>query len=293
MSDPRPPLSVVIPARKGLGEVAPVLDALLPSAEATGTEIIVVGDVGGEAAPAGASVRLVPLPVAELLALHRAGIEQASGELVAIGEDHAVPRPDWCEAVIRAHAEHPEASAIAGCLVNATDATAVGRANFLSFAAAWQPPMPALPGGRPPPASALTFKREALAGAGSQAPGWLEGELIPSLFEGGLMVADDRIVVDHYQDHGGLWSLLNGFRSARCSYGVHRDRLTRGARVRLARWTIHGIPRRLYGEARDASRGGPVTALEWALVGVIATGHGLGATAGTLFGRGRSGDRLA
>ena len=137
--------------------------------------------------------------------------------------------------MIRAHAEHPEAAAVAGCLVNATDATVVGRANFLAFAAAWQPPMPTLPGGRPPPASALSFKRDALEGIGSHEPGWLEGELIPSLFEEGLMAADDRIVVDHHQDHGGLWSLVNGFHSARCSYGRHRDGLTPAARRRLAR----------------------------------------------------------
>ena len=288
-----PPLSVVLPTRGGLAEVTPVHDALIPSAEASGTEVLVVGNVGSDESPPGTSVRLIDLPTDEILALHRRGIEEAAGEVIAIGEDHAVPRGDWCEAVVRAHAEHPEAAAVAGCLVNATDATVVGRANFLSFAAAWQPPMPSLPGGRPPPSSALTFKRTVLEGAGSQVPGWLEGELIPSLFEDGLMVADDRIVVDHYQDHGGLWSLVNGFHSARCSYGVHRDGLTPAARRRLARWAVHAMPRRMFGEARRACEGRRVSTVEWALVALIAGCHGLGATAGTLFGPGRSGDRVA
>jgi hypothetical protein len=293
MREPRPPLSVVIPTRGGLAEVAPALGALLPIAEASGTEVIVVGNVEGEKPPPGSPLRLVALPAAEIMALHSRGIEEASGEVIALGEDHAVPRTDWCEAVTRAHAEHPEAAAVAGCLVNATDATVVGRANFLAFAAAWQPPMPTLPDGRPPPASALSFKRDALEGIGSHEPGWLEGELIPSLFEQGLMAADDRIVVDHHQDHGGLWSLVNGFHSARCSYGRHRDGLTPAARRRLARWAIHGIPRRLYGEARKATDGTGVTPVESALVALITIGHGLGATTGTLFGPGRSGDRLA
>jgi hypothetical protein len=213
--------------------------------------------------------------------------------VIAIGEDHAVPRPDWCEAVIRAHAEHPEAQAIVGCLVNATDATVAGRANFLAFASAWQPPMPTLPGERPPPASALTFKRSALEGIGSEAPGWLEAELIPSLFEGGLMVADDRIVVDHHQDHGSLWSIRNAFHSARASYGSQSRGLTPKARRNLARWTILGIPRRLRAEVREATRGTRVGRLEWALISLIAAGHGVGGTVGTLFGPGRSGDRLA
>ena len=43
---PRPPLSVVIPARDGLAEVAPVLEALIPAANATGTEVVIVGDTG-------------------------------------------------------------------------------------------------------------------------------------------------------------------------------------------------------------------------------------------------------
>jgi hypothetical protein len=290
---PRPPLSVLIPVRGAMAEVAPVLEALIPSAEKTGTEVVVIGDTDGEEPPHGLPARLIPMPVMDLLDLHRRGIEEASGEVIAVGEDHAVPTADWCEAVIRAHAEHPEAAAIAGCLVNATDATVAGRANFLAFAAPWQPPMPTLPVGRPPPASALTFKRGALRGIGSEAPGWLEGELIPSLFDRGLMVADERIVVEHCQDHGSLWSIRNAFHSARCSYGYHRNGLTQAARRRLAIWAVHGIPRRLRAEAREASAGTRVGPVESALIAVIAVGHGVGGAAGTLLGPGRSPNRVA
>src|SRR5262249_45304077 len=149
---------------------------------------------------------------------------EARGAIVAIGEDHAVPRPGWCEAVIRAHAERPEAPAIVGCLVNATDATVAGHANFLAFAAPWQPPMPTLPPKRPPPSSTLSLKRSALEGIEDEAPGWFEAGLLPALFEEGRLVADDRIVVDHHQDHGGLWSVVNAFHSARSSYGFERSK---------------------------------------------------------------------
>jgi hypothetical protein len=293
MGESRPPLSVVIPTRGGLEEVVAPLEALLPAARATGTEVVVVGNVGGQSPPPGAPVRLVSLEAPEMLALHRRGIEAAGGEVIAIGEDHAVPREDWCEAVIRAHAERPEAAAVAGCLVNATDATISGRANFLSFAASWQPPMPTLPDGRPPPASALSFKRDALEGIGAHEAGWLEGELIPSLFERGLMVADERIVVDHHQDHGSVWAIRNAFHSARSSYGSHRRGLTPEERRRLARWAIWNIPRRLRSEARAATAGTRIGFAESALVALIAAGHGLGGATGILFGPGRSGERLA
>ncbi|HWM64472.1 MAG TPA: hypothetical protein VNP96_10860 [Solirubrobacterales bacterium] len=287
----RPPLSVAIPARDGLAEVVPVLEALIPAAEETGTEIVVVGGTDTES-PAGC-VRVIPTPVADMVALRRQAMAEATGAVVAVGEDHAVPRPGWCEAVIRAHADHPEAAAIAGCLVNATDQTLSGRANFLAFAAAWQPPMATLPGGRPPPSSALSFKREALAGIGSKALGWLEAELIPTLFERGLMVADERVVVDHYQDHGGAWSIRNAYDSARSSYGYLQSRLDPAERRKLALWTLSRIPPRLHKEAREAARGTRTGVGEAALIGLIVTAAGAGAAAGAMLGPGRSPERVA
>jgi hypothetical protein len=287
-----PPLSVVIAVREGLAEITAVLGALVPPAEATGTEVVIVGDLRGEQPPAG-PVRLIDLPTEDIYALRRRGVEESRGEVVAIGEDHAVPRPDWCSAVIRAHAEHPEAAAIAGCLVNATDATLAGRANFLAFAASWQPPMPVLPGDRPPPSSALSFKRSALAEIGSRPTGWFEASLIPALFEAGKMAADERIVVDHFQDHGSLWAVRNAYDSARASYGYERPRLSSAERRKVARWSIANVPGRLRREARDAARGAPVPAPERALISLIAAGAGLGATLGTIFGPGRSPIRVA
>jgi hypothetical protein len=290
--EPRPPLSVVLPAREGFAEVAAVVDVLVPLAAEVGAELVVVGDVGDVESPA-ERVRLVHLPATDILALHHRGLEEARGEVVAIGEDHAMPRPDWCEAVIRAHAEHPEAPAVAGCLVNATDATLAGRANFLAFAAPWQPPMPALPPGRPPPASALSFKCAALAPVRSEAAGWLEANLIPTLFTSGGMVADERIVVDHHQDHGSFWSVRNAYDSARASYGYERSRLTPAERRELARWTLATVPGRLREEARAGLAGEPMTMPETVLVGLIAIAAGLGAAAGSLLGSGVSADRVA
>lgn len=286
-----PPLSVVIPVREGLAEIAAVLDALVPAAEATGTEVLIVGDLGAERPPT-PSLRLIDVPTDDIYALRRRALEEAKGEVVAIGEDHAVPRPEWCEAVIRAHAEHPEAAAVVGCLVNATDATLAGRANFLAFAASWQPPMPVLPGDRPPPCSALSFKRDALAEIGSRPTGWFEAGLIPSLFEAGRMVADQRILVDHFQDHGSLWSIRNAYDSARASYGYGRPGLSRKDRRKVARWAIANVPGRLRREAREA-KGAALPAIESALVSLIAVAAGVGGALGVLLGGGRSPERVA
>jgi hypothetical protein len=289
----RPPLSVAIPAREGLDEVAPVLDVLVPLVEAVGAEVVVTG--GPEPAPPTPSpaVRAIPMPVDDILVLRHRAIAEAAGELIAIGEDHAVPRPDWCEAVIRAHAERPEAPAIVGCLVNATTANISARANFLAFAAEWQPPMPTLPGVRPPPASALTLKRGAVADISARPPGWFEAELLPALFAEGALVADERIVVDHYQDHGALWAVVNAFHGSRAAYGHLRGQLEPAERRRVARWAVDGILRRVRRQARAATAPTGMGRLESALVTTIGAANGIGGVVGTLCGPGRSADRVA
>lgn len=283
---PRPPLSVVIPARDGVPEARPVLDVLVPLAEASGTEVLVVGGPEPEAPVPSAAVRTIPMDTDDIFVLRHRAIAESRGEIVAIGEDHAVPRPDWCEAVIRAHAEHPDALAVAGCLVNATVSNVAARANFLAFAAEWEPPMPTMPALRPPPSSTVTFKRAAIEGIGSRPPGWFEAELLPALFAEGAMVADERIVVDHYQDHGALWSVVNSFHSSRAAYGYLRADLDRAGRRRVARWTLDGILRRVRHQARAAAGAEGMGKRESALVTAIGVANGLGGTVGTMVGPG-------
>jgi len=285
------PLSVVIPAREGIVEIAPVLAGLEEEAREAGVEVIVVGPASGGAAPEW--VRLIEMDDPSMLALRRRAVLAARGEIVAIGEDHAVPRPGWCRDVIRAHAEHPEAAVVIGCLVNATDDTVAGRANFLAFAAAWQPPMPELPSRRPGPSSTMTFKRSAYEGLEEQPVGWFEATLIPTLFLAGRMVADDRIVVDHYQDHGAVWSVINAYDSARSSYGSDRPRLSPAERRRVARWAAAEIPKGLWREARAGAGTKGMSAPVAALVATIVSAAGLGAVLGCLVGPGRSAERVA
>jgi hypothetical protein len=100
----RPPLSVVIPAREGIRELDAVLAELLPQAREAAAEVIVSGGVAG-VAPDG--VRLLPSAETSILGLRLAGVRAAEGELVAIGEDHAVPMPGCIAGIIDAHREHP------------------------------------------------------------------------------------------------------------------------------------------------------------------------------------------
>ena len=280
-----PPLTVVLPTRDGLREIEPAARGLESQARRIGAEVLVVGAV---TEPPPAWMRAVYVEDDDIYKLRSVGLREARGEIVAVGEDHAVPREDWCEAVLRAHAEHPDSPAVAGCLVNATAATLSGRANFLAFAAPFQPPVPASPPLRPPPVSNVSLKRAALADLGS-APGDLEAILLPRLFEEGLIAADERILVDHYQDHGLIWAIANSFHSARASYGRLRGSMRPRERLVMARWSLVHWPHRMMREARART----TDPRELGAVAMIAGGCTAGAVMGSLAGPGRSRARVA
>jgi len=281
-----PPLSVVIATRGGWQAVAPILDVLLPQLRAVDGEVV-VADGRAETPAVPQEVRWIPLRDANLLRLRAIALHNARGAVVAIGEDHYLPGLSWCEAVLRAHTEHPHVAGVVGCLHNATDRTLVGRANFLAFAAPYVRPMPRLPSGRPPPASTLSVKRDVLDEF-RVVPGTLESEMIPRLFEEGRLVADDRIVAHHYQDNGVAWSVRNTWASTRASYGYARARLAPARRPHVARWAVGHIPFLLWNEARRATDGRPSRVFDLAAVAVIAAAAGIGGAVGTLLGPGRA-----
>ena len=286
----RPSLSVVVPARQGRS----LLDGLRPLAEqveAVGGEIVVVDGSGEHVRPT-LPVRWIAVSDTNLLRLRSVAVRAASGAIVAIGEDHAVPRAGWCEAILRAHSEHPDAAAVAGCLVNATDRTVAGRANFIGFAAQYSPPMASLPVQQPPPASTLSFKREVLDELGDST-GRLESDLIPRLFREGRIAADDRVLVEHHQDKGIVWSAQNAFASARAGYGYGRVRQEPAHRREVVRWVLTRMPGVLWQDARDAREKTRYLRRDLPAIALVQASAVAGATLGTLRGPGRAPDRVA
>ena len=285
-----PTISVVIATRDGWSSVGRTIEALVPQVRAAGGEIVVV-DGSGEQTPSAEPVRWISIADRNLLRLRLRAIREARGNVVAIGEDHAVPEPGWCDAVLRAHAEHPRVPVVVGCLVNATHRTVAGRANFLAFAAPYSPPMPTLPAGRPPPVSTLSFKRSALDGL-DDTVGRLETEIIPNLYATGQMVADDRIRFDHYQDHGLVWSVRNVYSVTRAAYGSSDDRSDPERRKEVARWLITKAVSRHWRDARVAD-GVVHRTRDLAAVAVIVSAVAVGGVVGTYLGPGRAADRIA
>lgn len=284
------PLSVVIAIRDADANFADVLRSVIPQCRMTGAEVIVVGPKG-LACPDG--VRVVEVDDTDLNHRRLIGVRHALGAVVAVGEDHAVPRADWCEAVIRGHTENPAALAVAGCLSNSSNRTLSGRVNFLAFAGPFQAPMSEPYPLRPPPLSCMSFKREVLDGLDEA--GRLEAEILPSLWSSNRVKVDDRIVIDHVQDHGLCWAAANSFHSARSSYGLTLGDVRRTWRERAEQmgWALVNVPRRAVGDLRDRSGVFRCSRIELALVGLLGLAAGVGAAAGVAAGVGSSPRRVA
>ena len=115
------PLSVVIGTGEGWPYVRDLLATIRADAESAGAEIVVADGSDKPPPPAGElspNVRWVLAPDASIFVLFAIGLREATGDVVAMTEDHTIPRPGWIPAIIRAHAEHPEAAAIGGAIEN-------------------------------------------------------------------------------------------------------------------------------------------------------------------------------
>src|SRR5689334_18203115 len=93
---------------------------------------------------------------AELRAL---GIQHAHGDLIAITEDHCIPRTDWCAQIIQAHA-HPYA-AIGGAVESGAQ-TALSWAVYLCDYSRYMNPLSDGPSHQLTDCN-VSYKRQALA----------------------------------------------------------------------------------------------------------------------------------
>jgi hypothetical protein len=282
-----PSLSVVIATREPASHLTWILDAVVPQLDEVNGEVLVAcGD--GTAGPPRQRVRYLTARDPNMLRLRRRAIEQSRGSVVAISEDHSTPAPGWARAVLRAHREHADAPAVAGCLVNATPHTVAGRVNFLGFAAPFVPPMTTID--RPPPVSALSFKREVLLGHGEN-PGSIESDLVPRLFADGAIAVDDRIVLDHFQDKGLWWSLVNAYVNTRTNYGYSRS-LGAQPRREVLHWVVTRLWLRQWREAWS-SRWAFRRQADVVFTAAICAATTFGAVVGVLIGPGRAAELVA
>lgn len=218
MPGARPPLSVVVASTQPWPEARACLESLHAQALAVEAEIVLAHRGDGfpdehrEAFP-----EVVPVVDSEASAneLRAIAFEHVGADVVAITEDHCVVAPDWCEGVLAAHREHPEAAAIGGAVENgATDHAIDWAAYFLGNAAAMLPLVDG-PAEKIAAQANISYKRRALP---RQRPpdGFFELDHNAELRRRDeILVADSRLVVHHVQSLGFGGTCAIWFHAAR------------------------------------------------------------------------------
>jgi hypothetical protein len=280
--------SVVLATIEPWPDLANCLAVLEPQVAAVGGEII-VGDGHGEAldaAKAASSERLswIRVPGASVFELRARGVEQARGDIVAMTEDHVVVGEDWCARILEAFADHPEAAAVTGPVLNGSTDKLIDWANFLHTFGPFYPPVNRQQDDRCPPIANIAFRRSAI-GPGPIATGWLELELNPRLFAEGRVHVSDRLTVTHVQSHGFWLTLRSHFDNGRSTTGLRSRPMAR----RQSPWTVFKTGLGAMGGIKKLS---PAARASLPLMFLLSCCHSAGEAVGTLAGPGRSPSRL-
>ncbi len=114
-----PLASIVIPTRARLSYLEVALVSIVPQADATGAEVLVIDDAGPSTATRalverfGARYEPHPGPLG-LNVARNTGVERSTGELVVFVDDDVRVRPEWLGALLDAAREHPEIDVFTG-----------------------------------------------------------------------------------------------------------------------------------------------------------------------------------
>lgn len=239
MTEDPPRLSVVVATREGWTAYRPMFEAHRRALDAVAGELIVI-DGSYEAVPS--ADQLGPLtiwlkhPGESVLELRVHGYEAARGAIVAQSEDHVRVPADWAAAIVRAHAEHPEAAAIGGSADNGSTSNRAEWAAFFAGHGRFAPPLGV--GTRAVVLGLMNVSYKRWAIAGLQAAGSIGvNEVMHQRAlarSGAELLQDDRIRSTHVQAMSlGNASRLS-FHAGRTMAATRRSKLTAAELARIA-----------------------------------------------------------
>lgn len=239
------PATALFATISGWPDAREALRHIVPQVVAVGGEAV-IADGSGRPAPDAeelralgadeSTVRWLSRPGESVFQLRRAGYAAARGEVVAITEDHVHVADGWLAAHLRAHAEHPQAGAVGGGVLNGTDQKLVDWAAFFLTQGPFMPPLANGISERISGAANVSYKRrvlERLTSGGGEDVGLIDWLEFPRALEGEALVADDRALVRHHQSQGLLRTSLAEFDNGRTIAGYRRRRMERGDWLRL------------------------------------------------------------
>ena len=200
-----PSLSIVVASRDPWPMLRGTLDALYPQAVAAGAEIIVPMSRFDVAPPDAdrlyPGVRWIQKKADEsIFQLRALALLDCRAEIICITEDHVTVDPGWCQVVLEAHAQYPEAAAIGGVIENGATTTIKDWASFFTSNGPFMHPIRNGISDDISFQANVSYKRRALPAA------FPEFGLIPSILHrelldgGAVLAATDRMVAVHIQE---------------------------------------------------------------------------------------------
>lgn len=208
-----PALSVIIASVNGRPMIEQCLAALAAQRRGSTPEVI-VADATGEATVRLIHTRFPWVKVVPFAArrsipdLQAAGLAYATGEVIAVIEDHCIVGPAWCEAVVGAHRAEPGCIAVGGPVENGSGERLVDWAVFFCEYSAFMPPLPrslttSIPGNN------VSYKRRAFdqmaIARETLTEGFWEQTLHQELLARGQTFLMDPSIIVYHKKHFGFW----------------------------------------------------------------------------------------
>ncbi|ULA64049.1 MAG: Glycosyltransferase family 2 protein [Nitrospira sp.] len=294
------PLSVVIATTKAWPEIQLCLESLHAQALAIGAEVL-VGDGHGQGLPVDVAerypeVKWIPWSGGSVFFLRELAMTQAAGDVVAVTEDHCTVTPEWCERMLAAHRNHPEAAAIGGVVENGATTRLIDWSNFLIVFGPFTAPIETGLQRTISLQANISYKRRVVPRTLSRL-GMMEFLFNRTLCEQGeILIADDRLIVSHNQTWGFWGTFAAHFHNGRSIAGFRLQRVSWVERlIRLGGcailpayllWVTQGPVIRKRRLLKHALASLPLTVL-------VVTCHAAGEFVGYLFGPGNSPRHLA
>lgn len=155
-----PRLSVLIPSLNGFHYLGPCITALR-NQTIRPDEVIVVDctpDLAARQIPSfdGLRIEILSEPVG-VPQMRSIGFKIATGDLIAMTEDHCVPSRDWCAMIRKSHDENPE-EVIGGAVENGAVQTLVDWSSYFCEYVDFMLPLKNAPSG-PVPGNNVAYKR--------------------------------------------------------------------------------------------------------------------------------------
>jgi hypothetical protein len=225
------PLSIVVATIKPWPEARRCLDALQNQARLVEAEIIVADGHGNglpdDVADSYPEVIWLRKPGGSVFYLRGLAMAKATGEIVAVTEDHCEVSQGWCERIIKAHKEHPDAAAIGGAVENGATTRRIDWANFLLGFGPFTQPIKNGEQDRISLQANISYKRRVIPRVIPQL-GMMEVFFNRHLRERGeKLLADEELLVYHIQS----WSFFGTFAAH-----FHNGRSIAGFRIQDMKW---------------------------------------------------------